>query len=192
LLIKTNEIQPSISLLAPEDPADSPLQSNNITSGYLKYGLYSRKTIFFHAFYKAYDLEAFKADIRNARILADILTNLLKYFIPNPANWTIITSPKRAHTERLGYHFASEVLKITSAETGITFLEDVIGAKDKNKLEPVFFQLKPIPKKTNLIIFDDILTTGKTIYATLEVLKQNPENNLPNTNPLIIIAVNNN
>ncbi|MHC1773795.1 MAG: phosphoribosyltransferase [Lentimicrobium sp.] len=192
MLIKTNEIQPVLSLLAPDEPDDSPFQPNNITSGYLKYGLYSRKTIFFHAFYKAYDLEAFKADLRNARTLADILTHLLKYFIPNPTNWTLITTPKRAHTERLGYHFASEVLRITSAETGITFLEDVIGAKDKNKLEPVFFQLKPIPQKTNLIIFDDILTTGKTIYATLDVLKQNPENNLQHTNPLIIIAVNNN
>ncbi len=192
MLIKTNEILSNFSLPPLEEPADSPFQPNNITFGYLKYGLYSRRTIFFHAFYKAYDLESFKADLRNARTLADILTHLLKYFIPNPANWTIITTPKRAHTERLKYHFASEVLKITSAETGITFLEDVIGAKDKNKIEPVFFQLKPIPEKTNLIIFDDILTTGKTIYASLDVLKQNPENNLQQTNPLIIIAVNNN
>ncbi len=192
MLIKTNEILANLTLPAPEEPSDSPFQPSGITSGYLKYGLYSRRTIFFHAFYKAYDLEAFKADILNARILADILAHLLKYFIPNPAAWTIITTPKRAHTERLGYHFASEVLKITSAETGITFLEDVVGAKDKNKIEPVFFQLKPIPTGTNLIIFDDIFTTGKTIYTTLDVLKQNPENNLQHTNPLIIIAVNNN
>lgn len=192
MLFKTNEIISNLPLPVPEEPGDSPLQPTGITSGYIKYGLYSRRTIFFHAYYKAYDLEAFKADLRNARILADILTNLLKYFIPNPADWTLITTPKRAHTERLGYHFASEVLKITSADTGITFLEDVIGAMDKNKIEPRFFQLKPIPASTNLIIFDDIFTTGKTIYTTLDVLKQNPANNLQHTNPLIIIAVNNN
>lgn len=161
------------------------------STGYLKYGLYSRRTLFFHAFYKAYNLELFKADLNNAKVLSSILSKLIQYFIPSPQEWTIITTPKRAHTEKLGYHFASEVLKITAAEIGIHFLEDVIGAKDKNKISPQFFQLKAVPN-TRLIIFDDILTTGKTIYATLDILKANPLNNLSNYNPPIIIGINNN
>lgn len=173
------------------DDEQAPFQSNDITQGYVKYGLYARKTIFFHAFYKAYDLESFKGNIRNARILSDIFINLLRYFLPDPSVYTIITTPKRAHTEKLGYHFASEVIKIVAAETGINFLEDVIGAKNKNKIMPEFFQLKPIPDSSKLILFDDILTTGKTIYTTIDVLRNNPDNHLK-TNPLIIVGINNN
>jgi len=191
LLIKTSDIVVSTPSQAYEDETDNLILEQDITQGYTKYGLYSRKTIFFHAFYKAYDLEAFKGNIANARILANIFTNLLKYFLPDPTLWTIITTPKRAHTEKLGYHFASEVIKITAAETGIHFLEDVVGAKNKNKITPEFFQLKPISNGSKLILFDDILTTGKTIYTTLDVLKQDPANQLK-TNPLIIVGINNN
>ena len=156
------------------------------TQGYLKYGLYSRKTMFFHAFFKAYDLEDFKARKENAEVLANILSGLIRYFIPNPEAWSIITTPQRAHTERLGYHFASEVLKSTSNATGIQFVEDVIGARDKNKLEPVFFLKKPVPKPP-FILFDDILTTGKTIYTSLDIIKQEI-----NYRPLVIVGINNN
>lgn len=190
MLIKTSDIVVSIPQAYEEEPENSPF-NHDVTQGYLKYGLYSRRTIFFHAFYKAYDLESFKGNIRNAQILADILTNLIRYFIPDPSSWTIITTPQRAHTEKLGYHFASEVLKITARDTGIQFLQEVIGAKNKNKIMPEFHQLKPIPDSSKLILFDDILTTGKTIYTTIDVLRNNPENNLT-TNPLIIVGINNN
>ena len=191
MLIKTADIV--ISQPEPEEETPDGLLTiqQDITQGYIKYGLYSRRTIFFHAFYKAYDLESFKGNINNAKTLADILSNLIKYFIPDPCLWTVITTPQRAHTEKLGYHFASEVLRITARDTGIQFLEEVIGAKNKNKIMPEFFQLKPIPDTSKLILFDDILTTGKTIYTTIDLLRNNPENNLKN-NPLIIVGINNN
>lgn len=189
MLIKTSDIVVSTPEVYEDEPENLSF-NQDVTQGYLKYGLYSRRTIFFHAFYKAYDLESFKGNIRNASILAEIFSHLIKYFIPDPSSWTVITTPKRAHTEKLGYHFASEVIKISARETGIRFIEDVIGAKNKNKISPEFFQLKPIPN-TKLILFDDILTTGKTIYTTIDVLRSNPENKL-NMNPLIIVGINNN
>ena len=190
MLIKTSDIVVSTPQAFEEEPENSPF-NHDVTQGYLNYGLYSRRTIFFHAFYKAYDLESFKGNIRNAQILADILTNLIRYFIPDPSFWTIITTPQRAHTEKLGYHFASEVLKITARDTGIQFIQEVIGARNKNKIMPEFHQLKPIPDTSKLILFDDILTTGKTIYTTIDVLRNNTDNHLK-TNPLIIVGINNN
>lgn len=191
MLINTQQIL-SQNQLPPPEETDYNHPNPDITSGYIKYGLYARKTIYFHAFYKAYDLESFKADLRNARILADILSSLIKYFIPVPSSWAILTTPQRAHTEKLGYHFASEILKITAEETGITFLENVIGAKNKSKIQPEFFQLKPLPENTPLILFDDIFTTGKTIYTCLDVLKSNPSNHLSNINIPVIVGINNN
>lgn len=187
MLVKTSDIQVNIQSQVQEyEPVTDVIPGTS--PGYIKYGLYARKTMFFHAFYKAFHLESFKANRDNARILADILSNLLKYFLQNPESWTIITTPCRAHTERLGYHFASEVLKITAADTGINFIPDLIGARDKNKIEPVFYLLKPIPQLSRLILFDDILTTGKTIYTTLDLIKPNPAA----PNPLIIVGINNN
>ena len=193
MLIKTKEILAAIESQALEtEPVASLSQTPGISPGYVKYGLYSRKAIFFHAYYKAFDLEGFKANKANAQILAEIFSNLLLYFLPNPSEWYVITTPKRAHTERLGYHFSSEVLKIVSEQTGIKFLQDIVGARDKNKIEPVFFQLNPIPPGARLILYDDILTTGKTIYTTLDVLKSNPQNKLAQVNIPVIVGINNN
>jgi hypothetical protein len=185
MLVKTSSIVASIQEL-PHEPDQDHAAEPAPTQGYLKYGLYSRKSIFFHAFFKAYDLEMFKSRKENARILADILSGLIRYFIPIPGAWSIITTPKRAHAERLGYHFASEVLKITAEDTGIQFVEDVIGARNKNKLDPVFFLLKPVPSGP-FILFDDIFTTGSTIYASLKLIRETTP-----INPLIIIGINNN
>ena len=185
MLVNTNSIISSLQALA-NDPDEGHMPEPAPTQGYLKYGLYSRRTMFFHAFFKAYDLEAFKARKENALILADILSGLIRYFIPVPSSWSIITTPKRAHTERLGYHFATEVLKNTSDATGIHFIEDVMGARDKNKLEPVFFLKKPVPAAP-FIMFDDILTTGKTIYTSLDLIRQEAQ-----YKPLVIVGINNN
>jgi len=185
MLVTTNSIIANLQAQSHE-PEEDHVTEHAPTHGYLKYGLYSRKTMFFHAFFKAYDLEAFKARKENASILADILSGLIRYFIPDPASWSIITTPKRAHTERLGYHFATEVLKITSDATGIRFIEDVIGARNKNKIEPVFYLQNPLPASP-FILFDDILTTGKTIYTSLDLIRE-----CKGYNPLIIVGINNN
>lgn len=180
MLIKTADILTSFN------PVEEDFSVQEYSTGYLKYGLYSRSAYFFHAFYKAYNLEAFKANVHNAATLAEIMSKLLNWFIPNIPSWTVITTPKRSHTDKLGYHFASEVLKLVSLNTGIQFLEDVLQAKDKNKIAPVFHQVKDVPSE-KLILFDDILTTGKTIYTSLEVLRESIK-----INPIIIIGINNN
>lgn len=178
---QVSETQPEISV-----------SDENFISGYVRYSLHSRKEFFYHAVFKAYDLEYFKADIRNAQVLASVLEPLLRYFIPVPENTYIITTPKRAHADKLGYHFATEVLKFLSHSFPINFIPDVFIAKDKNKIDPVFFQVKSLPENAPIILFDDIFTTGKTIRACLNLLKENPANKLLTPNIPVLIGINNN
>lgn len=181
MLVNTSQL---VANIQPQDPFPEADPASGL--GYIKYGLYARKTMFFHAYYKAFNLEFFKGNKENAAILADILSILIRYFIPNPAAWSIITTPKRIHTERLGYHFASEILLLTAAATGINFIEDVICTRNKSKMEPEFFLNKPLPPAP-FILYDDILTTGMTIYASLDLIRE-----ATGSTPLIIVGINNN
>ncbi len=159
---------------------------------YTKFSLISRKDLFIIAFYKTENLEKFKANISNADILAPIFANLIKYYYPNLDNYLLITTPKRSHSERLGYHFASEICIRTSKLINIEFFPDFMVAKSKQKFKPEFTQIKPLPNNKQLILFDDIGTTYQTIYETLKTLCENPENNLENVSIPIFVGINNN
>ena len=159
---------------------------------YTKFSLVSRKEYFIIAFYKTENLEKFKANINNADILAPIFANLIKYYFPNLENCVLITTPKRSHSEKLGYHFASEICYRTSTLTGIEFLPDMMIATSKQKFNPNFIQVLPLPPGKRVILFDDIGTTYQTIYETIKTLRQNPDNHLENVHIPIFVGVNNN
>ncbi len=192
MLVNTADITTLTTSQVSETEPEISVSDENYISGYVRYSLHRRKEFFYHAVFKAYDLEYLKADIRNAQLLANVLEDLLKHFIPFPEKTYIITTPKRAHTDKLGYHFATEVLKFLSHNYPINFISDVFTAKDKNKLDPVFFQVKSLPENAPIILFDDILTTGKTIRACMNLLKENPSNKLLTPNIPILIGINNN
>lgn len=97
-----------------------------------------------------------------------------------PADWCIITTPKRRHKE---HNFASSVCEIISRETGITFHDNAVTAKNRHRIEPEFTLVADIPEN-NVIIYDDIVTTGSTLIATRKLL--------PGKNLLFIVGVKNN
>ena len=175
----------------PESSSDAQSAYNDYIH-YAKFSLISRKDLFIIAFYKTENLEKFKANISNADILAPIFANLLKFYFPNLENYMLITTPKRAHSEKLGYHFASEICSRTSKLINIEFFPDFMVARSKTKFNPDFSQTKPLPNNKRLILFDDIGTTYQTIYETLKTISANPENNLVNLPIPIFVAVNNN
>ena len=74
----------------------------------------------------------------------------------------------------------------------LKFIPDVLIATSKRKFNPNFIQQKPLPKNKRVILFDDIATTYQTIYATLNVLRNNPENNLATVHVPIFVGINNN
>lgn len=191
MLIKLNSVQQSFT---PANQGSDCVEDNQYQDfiHYTKFSLISRRDLFIIAFYKTENLEKFKANLANADILAPLLANLLKYFIPDVSNAVLITTPKRAHTDKLGFHFASEIADKACKLIGMEFLPDVITAQSKSKFNVQFSQQKPVPEGKRLVIFDDIATTYQTIYATVETLRRNEANNLANVHIPVFIGINNN
>jgi phosphoribosylpyrophosphate synthetase len=93
--------------------------------------------------------------------------------------WCIITTPKRRHKEQ---NFASMVCAELSRRLGIPFHDDVVEAKNRARIDPVFTIVKPVSER-NIIIYDDILTGGTTLYTTANLF--------PDRNLLLIVGINN-
>ena len=77
--------------------------------------------------------------------------------------WCIITTPKRRHKEN---HFSTMVCEEMSTMLGIPFDEDFLEAENRQRINPTFNVMKSVSEK-NIILYDDILTTGSTIEASV-------------------------
>lgn len=179
-------------LQAQESSVPEPLSFANCASGHVKLGMHFRKEYIFNSFYKVVDLEAFKANKENALLLAQILSWYLNYFYQDLQSLTIITTPARYHTKLLGFHFASLTLQHLQELTGINYIPDAIQTNSTDKFDFEFTQAKPLPANCHLLLFDDIFTTGRTIYACIDLLKSNTSNSFINANFPILIGINNN
>ena len=82
-------------------------------------------------------------------------------------DWCIVTSPKRRHKER---NFASLISARLGSLLGIPFYEDIAECHSKHRVGAVFtFGAEP-PKESNIIVFDDFVTTGATMISMRELL----------------------
>ena len=82
--------------------------------------------------------------------------------------WAMITTGRRRHRE--GYHFATEVTRKTAKRLGVPFYEGAISCGNANRLKPRL-EIVEKPKEKNLIMFDDIITTGTTAGKTVDLLE---------------------
>ena len=94
-------------------------------------------------------------------------------------DWCIITTPKRRHREK---NFASMVCDELARLLGIPFHDDVVEAKNRARIDPVFTLVKQV-SEPNIIIYDDILTGGTTLYTTANLF--------PDRNLLLVVGINN-
>lgn len=101
-----------------------------------------------------------------AHNLADYIIETLGENVKN-GDWGLVTTPRRRHKE--GFHFATEVCRAAAEELGIPFIEDIATAKDRDRIQPEFTMIKD-PKEKNIIIYDDIITTGITLRETRKLL----------------------
>ena len=126
-------------------------------------------------------LTEIKNDQRNIINFAIVAVRVLRQVIglKNLKDWVLITTPKRRNKIN---NFATQVCKEISERVGIVFIEDAITAKDKGRIRPTFTINKTI-QQTNVIVYDDIITTGSTLLATNELLNDK--------NVLNIVGVNN-
>lgn len=97
-----------------------------------------------------------------AKLVGQILGSSLSL-----GDWAIVTSPKRRHKER---NFASLVSARLADLLGIPFYEDVAECHSKHRVGAVFsFGAEP-PKERNIIVFDDLVTSGATMISMRELL----------------------
>ena len=81
--------------------------------------------------------------------------------------WCIITTPRRRHKN--GFHFSTEICSKAADILHIPFYPDAFSAKDRNRINPVFY-MEENPAEVNVIVYDDIISTGETIRTVREML----------------------
>lgn len=131
---------------------------------------------------QGYPLSTIKADFSNVGLFADAALNVIRRVIGLHHNddWALLTTPKRRHKET---NFAESVCLVIAEKLGIPFYRDAITAKTRQRINPQF-TLNVDIQEHNIIVFDDILTTGATLDAVNKLL--------PSKNCLNIIGINNN
>ena len=108
-------------------------------------------------------------------IIKGILGENLQY-----GDYCIITAPKRRHKDN---NFSSLVSQMVSERIRVRFYDDIITCKNKARISPEFKLEKNFPEK-NVIVLDDIITTGSTLTAIYDLLK--------NKNCFFLVGINNN
>jgi len=112
-------------------------------------------------------------DIKNDPSMVDFFTENMVPIIRetlgsnlDKGSWCICTSPKRRHKER---NFATMISEKIAKQLGIPFYEDVAFCHSKQRVNAVF-ELNVLPDESNIIVFDDFVTTGQTLAAMKRLL----------------------
>lgn len=111
-----------------------------------------------------------KEDPNNVPVFADNLCDYLDRTLGSnitKSGWCLITTPRRRHKE--GFHFATEICRNAAEQIGIPFYSDAFESKNRNRIIPDFKMLIK-PAERNVVIYDDIITTGQTIKTVRQML----------------------
>ena len=103
--------------------------------------------------------------------LVPIINECVGYHISS-GNWAIVTTPMRRHRER---NFASRIAEGISSSLGIPFYFDCAHCQSKQRVGAVFLP-NNIPAESNVIVFDDFVTTGSTLLAMKNLLHEHQKN----------------
>lgn len=130
-------------------------------------------TSFYQVGKKGIPIAQIKKQPTNAKLFAD---NLCDYLICSTGggynnlpkgDWCIVTTPRRRHKD--GFHFATEICRQAAQNLGLPFYTDAFIAENRCRIEPDF-QLVTNPEQTNVILYDDIITTGVTLKTCRQLL----------------------
>lgn len=97
--------------------------------------------------------------------LSDFIADVLGHDLPL-GSWCVCTSPKRRHKVN---NFATRVAGGIAERLRIPFYEDVALCRNRDRINPDF-TLNVTPDEPNVIVFDDIVTTGSTFKAMKALL----------------------
>lgn len=130
-------------------------------------------------------LEDLKAE-ENVNMFADTAMQFISTALGTnlkEADWCLVTTPRRRHLE--GFHFSTAICQQLAIGLEIPFYPDAITAPNRHRIQPVF-SLKKNPKERNVILYDDIITTGATWKASRDLLTASGHN------VFTVISINNN
>lgn len=100
-----------------------------------------------------------------AESISPVISETLGYHLSD-GSWAVCTSPKRRHREK---NFATLISERIAASLGIPFYEDVALCHTKQRVNAVF-EPNNIPQESNIIVFDDFVTTGMTLAGMKNLL----------------------
>ena len=83
--------------------------------------------------------------------------------------WCLLTTPRRRHKGE--FHFATTVCEDIAYELRIPFYADAFHTENFDRTHPNFV-MDIAPAERNVILYDDILTTGCTVDATRKLLME--------------------
>ena len=115
-------------------------------------------------------IDEIKKDPEMAALFAENLADYVKRTLGgclSGGSWCLATTPRRRHKD--GFHFSSEVCRRASGILGIPFRDGIAVALSRGRVDPRF-ELAKNPGEHNVILYDDIMTTGMTMKKTRELL----------------------
>lgn len=110
-----------------------------------------------------------KADDEKIPLFANRVSVLIRQVLGEHlrhGDFAVVTTPRRRHKER---NFACLVAEQIAQRIGVPYRPDVAIAHTKQRIN-VDFEPGTIPPETNLIVFDDFVTTGSTLGAMNRLL----------------------
>ena len=110
-----------------------------------------------------------KADDEKVPLFANRVAALIRQVLGEHlqhGDFAVVTTPRRRHKER---NFACMVAERIAQILGVPYRPDVAIAHTKQRIN-VDFEPGTIPPETNLIVFDDFVTTGSTLGAMNRLL----------------------
>lgn len=114
------------------------------------------------------ELDTIKETPTNVQLIARDVVKALTLLFQNLDGIALITTPKRRHLEN---NFAENICFDVANQTGLHFYPNAVVAKNRVRINPDFNLTINIQEKI-VILFDDIITTGSTIRATRELLRE--------------------
>ncbi len=136
-------------------------------------------TSFFSTGKEGTPIDALKEDPSLVPVFADNLCDyVLKTLGGNleAGSWCVCTTPRRRH--KAGFHFATEICRSAADRLGIPFREGVITSRGRGRIVTDFV-LESDPPEHNIILYDDIMSTGITMRDSRELLMEAGHTVLP-------------
>lgn len=105
-----------------------------------------------------------KSDDTMPQFFADNLAPLLTAILGSnlrKGGWCMITTPPRRHKEG---NFATRTMLLLAKGMGLPCYGNACSCRTRQRMNAVF-DVHTVPREPNIIVFDDIVTTGQTLQA---------------------------